>query len=320
MQTTPTDNTTPLISFIVTCYDIPADMLKACISSLCRLTLTDAEREIIVVDDGSAIPAINDIKEFMPDIIYLWQSNRGLSCARNIGLQVATGRFIQFVDGDDGLIQNTYMHCLDIVRYHQPDVVLFGQTSSPKTSISYKFDGPMTGAAYMHNHNLCGSAWGYIFRRQLLGDLRFKPGILHEDEDFTPRLLLRADHLYATKVKAYFYRKREKSIMHNQDPDFTDRRMGDALQVILGLKELAQQLPEDERVALNRRVAQLTMDHIYNTIRLTHSGQRLDDTLKTLSTHGLFPLPDKNYTHKYRLFRRLSQSAIGRHLLLICIK
>ena len=79
------DNPTPLISFIITCYDLPADMLNACIASIRMLILLPHEREIIVIDDGSAIPALTDIDSLKDEIIYRRQPNRGLSSARNMG-------------------------------------------------------------------------------------------------------------------------------------------------------------------------------------------------------------------------------------------
>ena len=73
-------------------------------------------------------------------------------------------------------------------------------------------------------------------------------------------------------------------------------------------------------MALGRRIAQLCMDYLYNTISLTHSRQRLNDATKALSHLGLYPLPDRKYTRKYQLFRRMVQSAIGRTILLHTIR
>ena len=94
--------------------------------------LNAKEREIILVDDGSDICAINGLTEYLQDIIYLRQPNQGASVARNYGMMIAKGRFIQFVDGDDYLVQTAYEHCLDIVRYHQPDIVTFNYVKRMK--------------------------------------------------------------------------------------------------------------------------------------------------------------------------------------------
>ena len=83
---------------------------------------------------------------------------------------------------------------------------------------------------------------------------------------------------------------------------------------------MAQHAPEIDRVALNRRIAQLSMDYLYNTIRLTHSRHQLAEAIGKLRRHGLFPLPDKAYTRKYTLFRRLVGTRMGRQLLLLTIR
>lgn len=120
----------PLVSFIITTYNLPLEYLVECLKSILQLSLNSREREIILVDDGSDISPINDLVEYQDDIIYIRQRNLGLSIARNTGLQNASGKYIQFVDGDDCLIQVGYEHCLDLLRYHNPDIVHF--TSSNK--------------------------------------------------------------------------------------------------------------------------------------------------------------------------------------------
>ena len=169
----------PLVSFIIPAYNVDADMLRECLESIMALSLSREEREIILIDDGSDVPAICSLTDVADEIVYLRQPNKGLSEARNIGIKLATGRFVQFVDADDHLIRAPYEHCLDIARYHNPDLVLFESTSKeekqPKTPFAY--DGPKTGSSYMRQNNMRAAAWGYLFERQILGRLRFTPGL-----------------------------------------------------------------------------------------------------------------------------------------------
>ncbi len=146
--------------------------------------------------------------------------------------------------------------------------------------------------------------------------MRFTPGILHEDEEFTPQLLLRAETVVSTNAQAYYYRRRPHSITTEADPRRVVRRLNDSLQVILKLNRIADTLPTSERLALSRRVAQLTMDYIYNIIVQTRSRHYLDRKLTYLRKAGLFPLPDRDYTTKYKWFRRLTNSSMGLSLLM----
>ncbi len=310
----------PLVSFIVTTYNLPATLLRECLQSIMALSLSREEREIIVVDDGSEVSPLNDLVDLRDDIVYIRQRNGGLSVARNTGLTIAQGRFIQFVDGDDCLLPAPYEHCLDIARYKEADIILFLETSQAQPEVPFEYQGPMTGTAYMHQYNLHASACGYIFRAAILGNLRFTPGMLHEDEEFTPRLLLRAEQVYFTKAMAYFYRQRTGSITTDDNIRHTAKRLDDTESIILRLQDIAQHAPEMERVALNRRIAQLTMDYLYNVMQLTHSMRHLDEAIERLRANGLFPLPDKNYTRKYTAFRKMVNTRLGRRILLLAIR
>ena len=91
----------PLISFIVTYYNLPPQLLGASIDSILALSLAPEEREIIVIDDGSEESPLETLREKWNDILYIRQQNQGLSAARNLGIEACRGTFIQFVDGDD---------------------------------------------------------------------------------------------------------------------------------------------------------------------------------------------------------------------------
>lgn len=309
----------PLVSFIVTTYNMPHQLLRECLESIGALGLDDDECEIVLVDDGSEVTPLAELSDWQDRMVYLRQQNCGLSVARNNGLRIATGRYIQFVDGDDCLLSNTYRQCLEWVKEHDADMMLFGlNTQTDRDSQDdIAIEGPMTGASYLHNHNLRASACGYLFRRLMLDNLRFTPGIYHEDEEFTPLLLLKADQLYFTEADAYYYRQREESITHQADEAHTRKRLEDMRNIIYRLQKTSATIPEGERVALSRRVAQLSMDYLYQTIRLTRNKESLDAAIKHLEVAGLFPLPDKAYTKKYSMFRRLVGNAAGRRLLLL---
>lgn len=314
----PTMQKQPLISFIVTTYNIQEELLTECLDSILALSLSTHEREIILIDDGSKQSPLIWIGDKSDEIIYVRQRNQGLSAARNTGIRMATGRYIQFVDGDDMLIRAPYEHCLDIARYHNPDIVLFKAATTTVPDTPFAFEGPMLGSSYMRDNNLRASACGYLFERKIMGTLRFTTGILHEDEEFTPQLFLRSERLYATESEAYFYRQREGSIIHNSNSEHTKRRLADMESILKNLQQLV--VPEADRPALNRRTAQLTMDYLYNVIKLTGSLRSLNETINRLSSCGLYPLPDKDYTKKYKYFRKMIGNKYTRRLLFLAIK
>ncbi len=312
----------PLVSFIITTSKHQKEYLVECIKSILQLSLNPKEREIILIDDGSDICPLNDLAEYLPNIIYLRQPNQGVSVARNYGMKIATGKYIQFIDGDDYILKAAYEHCLDIVRYHQPDIVTFNYCKNNKNiEPSYELPTPVTGTDFLNNNNLHGAAWSYIFRHSIVGSLQFTPGIVYgEDEEFTPQLFLRAERIFKINTEAYFYRDNKNSVSHQYHKEKIQLRMDNSMAVLLHLQQLLDKIPVAERQALNRRIAQLTMDYLYNNIRLNHSLISLNKCIKQLRSHGLYPLPDKDYTKKYTMFRKAISTYVGRIGLLLFIK
>jgi glycosyltransferase involved in cell wall biosynthesis len=320
MRNTNITSPQPLISFIITTYNLPKQLLVEAIESAMNLTLSKKEREIIVVDDGSdTIDTLKDIQEIANNIIYIRQANQGLSAARNTALRIAQGQYIQFIDGDDKLLRTPYEHCLDIMRYHNPDIVIFESTNKNSKTIPFNYNGPVTGAEYMRNNNVKASACSYLFKKNTLGSLQFPLNILHEDEEFTPQLLLRCERVFTTQAEAYFYRQRKGSIMHPTSKQKLTKSLNDTEQVIYHLQEISLNLPEEERVAIERRIAQLTMDYIYNMCK-SHSSNEVEKAVERLSKHNLFPLPDKKYTKKYNLFRKATMTSWGRKTMSLLVK
>lgn len=306
----------PFITFIVPCYNIPAALLRACVESMLSLPLSNGEREIIVVDDGSEHSPADILADYGEDVQLISKPNGGLSSARNAGIAVAKGEHIQFVDADDCLLTKSYARCLELLRQTNADVLLFNLTH--RNDLAEKKDqlqGPFSGDHYMLHHNLRGSACGMVFRRSLLGNLRFHEGMLHEDEEFTPQLILQAKSLFTTSLAPYFYRQRAGSITQTPTPEQWRRRIADTESVLSTLSAIASTLNGTPRLAMQRRTAQLTMDHLYHILRFSKTATEVETHVKRLSENGFLPLPDKHFTLKYSLFRLATASALGRRLL-----
>lgn len=307
---------TPLVSFIVTYHNEPVEFLRACLESILALSLSETEREIVLVDDGSDLCPLNALSDLNDYLLYIRKRKGGVSVARNLGLQACSGQFIQFIDADDKLIRNTYEHNLDLVRYHHPDIVLFRTTTREKVNTPFYLPSAETGTEYLKHHNLRGSACSYIFRREMLMGLRFTPGVKYgEDEEFTAQLILRCERVLDTGDQAYFYRNNSASMTNRKDKRSIAERLNDIEAVIFRLQDKGALLPEMERLSLQRRIDQLTMDYIYNIIRLTRDWKNLQSRLSRLHNRGLYPLPLQHYTKKYYAFARISASKLGLRLL-----
>ncbi|MGR9115156.1 MAG: glycosyltransferase family 2 protein [Gammaproteobacteria bacterium] len=86
------------VSVIIPSYNRCESLRRAVTSVMAQ---TYPATEVIVVDDGSCDASAAMIKSEFPEAIYLFQPNRGVSAARNAGIQRATGHWLAFLDSDD---------------------------------------------------------------------------------------------------------------------------------------------------------------------------------------------------------------------------
>ena len=114
------------VSIIVPVYNIEL-YISSCIESL--LNQTYKNLEIILVDDGSSDESsriCDDYKVKDSRIIVIHKINAGASLARKDGLDMATGDYILFVDGDDWIDETTISECLNAIVRDNADCVIFG--------------------------------------------------------------------------------------------------------------------------------------------------------------------------------------------------
>ena len=306
------------ISVIIPVYN-KAAFIEDCVNGILGQDFDNFE--IVAVDDGSTDEsgAVCDrLAAADQRMRVLHTENGGVTAARRRGVEHARGRYIMFVDADDTLISSAYEHCIGLVMREEPEMVVFDFSSSPIGDPDCHIqDQPVqSGSHYMRHNNIHGMACGYLFKRSVLGDMRFTPDIYHEDEEFTPMLLLRAENVIVTSAQAYYYEKRPDSITNTKDPNSIQKRLSDFKGILRRLHIAADRMPIDDKTALQRRVAQLTMDYIYQVIRQTRSRKQLESEIKELTRLSLFPLPNQAYTTKYIWFRRMSATLVGRALLM----
>lgn len=314
----------PIVSFIITYYSEPLPLLAECLRSVLQVRSLMMQRgmakqdfEIVVVDDGSQLSPLGMLKQMDEDICYIRQTNAGLSAARNAGLAAAHGEYVQFVDADDALLPHAYCSLCPQSR-EEADIILFRFTSEDGRWHEDRADAftdkntppvrpagccrAMSGTQYMLHHNVRASACCYLFRRSLLGELRFADGMLHEDELFTPLLLLRMHSVRDYTWPAYYYRQRPHTITHTDTACHIARRLDDTETVLHRLRDEAGSMQGDDRRALMRRVEQLTTDYIYIMWKVEADRQVRMRRMRQLTADGLLPLPLHPYTLRHWVF------------------
>ncbi|MGK0185205.1 MAG: glycosyltransferase involved in cell wall biosynthesis [Verrucomicrobiales bacterium] len=120
MKTNPTENSHPLVSILIPCYNSEAYLAEALDSALAQ-TYTNVE--VIVVDDGSSDDSTEVLSSYGDRIRWKSIPNGGACAARNEALKLAKGNFIQFLDADDLLMPDKIARQLPLLLNGDYDLV-----------------------------------------------------------------------------------------------------------------------------------------------------------------------------------------------------
>lgn len=213
-----------LLSIIIPVYNVDKYIAK-CLQSLVWQTYQNIE--IICINDGSTDKSeqiINNYALFDKRIKLINQENAGQSVARNVGIEVANGKYITFVDSDDFLNLETYSMCMGLFDLGV-DAVFFS-INVLTNSDGFKWDSddyyyqvhqknlikvcPQT--LYDENVSPCNK----IYRTEIIkkNNLQFPVGLLYEDAEFYWKYMSYVDKVYFIQNPLYNYVRRSNSTMY----------------------------------------------------------------------------------------------------------
>lgn len=204
------------LSIIIPVYRVEAT-LDRCIESVLNQNLDDFE--VILVDDGSPDNCPKMCDEWAEKdarIRVIHQANKGLSGARNAGIDIAQGEYITFVDSDDYIAENTYVplmqmlesdSTIDMIEYPTRDFDF-----NPPTVYTSMDDYWYLGQAYLHTY-----AWNKIYRSPLFNNIRFPQGVVFEDANTLPLILNEVHKVVTTHQGFYNYTANPEGITHKAD-------------------------------------------------------------------------------------------------------
>ena len=207
------------LTIIIPVYNVEA-YLDFCLKSIARQNVEDYE--VILVDDGSPdrSGALCDAwvrKDGRFRVIHC-PENRGLSAARNRGLDEARGEYVTFVDSDDYISPHTLQTNMKLLALHpEADVLEYPVCVYHGTAKAYRYTPgtceitDYTGWAhrkgYIHSY-----AWNKIYKRSLWKSLRFPEGRWYEDVFTIPAVLRQARYILRSDKGLYYYCSRQGSI------------------------------------------------------------------------------------------------------------
>lgn len=209
----------PLISFVVPVYNAERT-LHDCVRSLIKQTFGNIE--IILVNNCSTDESLGKCNELAKEderVKVVDIAEKGVSAARNRGIELATGEYVAFVDADDWIDPNVCKLFADLNAKHNYDLFcysaqyhkkgkttttyLFGKdiellSQNQKEELQIKVFAPQAPYfKYKTNTRFAGSAWGKFYKREILQKKNLR---------FATETIISEDVLFNTLSLDYFYR------------------------------------------------------------------------------------------------------------------
>ena len=215
-----------LISVIVPVYNVE-EYLEKCLLSIINQTYQNLE--IILIDDGSTDSSgiiCEQYKEKDKRIKVIHKENGGLSSARNIGVEQASGTWVAFVDSDDYIEVTMYEILLKLAIENKADIALahFRSFDSNEIEACVDSDNIITFKEHellevyiLGDYHISTSVWDRLYRKTLIEEIIFPKGKLHEDILYTIEAFYKCNKAVYIDHAYYYYRiGRDKSIMAKQ--------------------------------------------------------------------------------------------------------
>ena len=212
------------ISIIVPVYKVEK-YLDKCVESIVNQTYKDLE--IILVDDGSPdnCPKICDEWAKKDDRIkVIHKKNGGLSDARNIGMNTATGDYLGFVDSDDVISIDMYKNLIEIIEKNDADIsacqeCIFNDEENPifvnDNVVTIIEDNNEALNDIINNEVILSYVWNKLYKKELWKNITFPFGKNYEDTFVLHKVISKARKVVVINSAMYGYRRRSNSITTN---------------------------------------------------------------------------------------------------------
>lgn len=279
---------------------------------------------MIVVDDGSpdgSVGVASGFKERYPNVVIVRQPNRGLSAARNAGLDIARGRYLWFVDSDDYVAAAVMAGLTGLMERCSLDALAFGYTEVDDKSRALReaprFDWDatpeiVTGVQFIASGPYLGWVWHYMFDRAFVerNALRFEEQRFLEDVPFAANALTAAERVSHISADVYRYVRRPESIMQRRESAHARKMIEDYEHVVFALRDLRVRASNsgvtEPKYHERLRLSQETL-LFFLVLRLVRSDlplrPMLSEVLRRVRSIGVYPLtrfPGRDFPGWYR--------------------
>ena len=214
----------PIVSIIVPAYNV-ANYIERCLLSLVQQSFKNIE--IIVIDDGSEDMTSEIIDAFGSmdsRLVVIHQQNRGVSAARNKGIEISKGEYIAFVDSDDYVDEDFIFNLHKAITKYDCDIsaatIIRKRSKSQKYRVHYteeKIYTTLEEKIKCCDIPRCCYIWNKLYKKELIKDKPFIVGAYFEDVLWTPSVLKAANKLVTVPDTSYYYWVNSNSIVKNNN-------------------------------------------------------------------------------------------------------
>ena len=303
-----------IISIIIPVYNVEK-YLEKCIQSILKQTYKNIQ--IILVDDGSTDNSGKICDEFKNKdnrIIVIHKKNGGLSEARNVGIENATGKYIAFVDSDDYVLKDMYETLYKNLIANDADISICKyQYIKEEEKVDLKADTKdivvMNNLQAMKelllNKNITNHTWNKLYKKEIFDNIKFPVGKKYEDIDVMYLLFERSSKIVYQDTTKYIYINREESILHNKNP----KLIQDYITIVNNRYEYLLDKYKELKVELNYNLLfSILQYHIiaiggqqkefYNSKIMINEYKKIKKIMKENEKNQIF----KNLDFKYKIF------------------
>ena len=276
------------VSIIVPIYNLE-QYLKICLDSIAEQTYKNLE--VLLIDDGSSdgSPQICDqYQEKDERFKAIHKINGGAADARNMALDICTGDYITFVDGDDYITKDFIEHLVFIMEDQGADISICGWNNvegekvepfCANTKEVKAYDTVSALEVLLYQEEFDSAMWPKLYKKELFEGIRFPKGNLYEDIAIIYQIFMRAQKVGYINYAGYFYLLRESGTTLKK---FTKNKM-DLIDVVSEMENVILEKYPQLHKAIASRIVRASF-HIYMQIPETEEfvkeRDRIEDIIK----------------------------------------
>ena len=286
------------ISIVIPVYNT-IKYLPECISSVMSQDFPSEKYEVICIDDGSSDGSsemLDMLVEGHSNFKAIHQENKGVSESRNLGVQLAKGEYIWFVDADDLVLPDSLSIVYSRLAQEKPDRIKFGswpcyEDITIEKCKEIRASNEVPGFDYKDK-----VVWNCVIKKEFLIDnsIRFSPLISYaEDEVFMAMVLALEPNNIEIPDILYFHRQNPTSLMSQHDGTHEIKRIESAIEAAKELRRIAQ-----KECSIQEQVISQFGYKVLRALSLIQNQPKEIERkyLKEMHAAGLFPckIPQKS--------------------------